>query len=141
VRLAGDAVMVAADAAASVTSPQAEADVTEKMVAPYHDPNYADRKGYDSGFLAGFDVPLPRPTKPSQLAALADGSHVIPYHHFSIVMDKRRRLPVFTASNLDFSSAKKNPSPATTPARDCPASARTTWSCGSSTRGCPPPAN
>ncbi len=111
VRLAGDAVIVAADVAPSVTSPQAQADVTEKMVAPYHNPNYADRKGYDSGFLTGFEVPLPRPTKPGRLAALTDGSHVIPYHHFSIVMDKQRRLPVFTASNLDYSPAAKEPEP------------------------------
>ena len=112
VRLTGDAVVVTAvNTAAPVISPEAEVDQTEKIVAPYHDPNYANRKGYDSGFLTGFDVPLPRTTKPSQLAALADGNHVIPYHHFSIVMDKHRRLPVFTASNLDYSPAAKKPEP------------------------------
>jgi endonuclease G len=103
--------VAAANTAASVALPETQVDLTEKMVAPYHDPNYAGRKGYDSGFLTGFDMPLPRPTKPGQLAALADGSHVIPYHHFSVVMDKQRRLPVFTASNLDYSAAAKKPEP------------------------------
>ena len=81
------------------------------MVAPLHDINYDNRKGYDSGFLGVKDVPLPRATKPDELATLSDGSHVIPYHHFSIVLDKRRRLPVYTACNVDYSPTKKEPEP------------------------------
>lgn len=110
VRIAGDPVAITHHAVAEV-GPDEDLGVAEKMVAPLHDINYDNRKGYDSGFLGVKDVPLPRATKPDELATLSDGSHVIPYHHFSIVLDKRRRLPVYTACNVDYSPTKKEPEP------------------------------
>ena len=86
------------------------ADVTEKMAEPAHDDDYSLRRGYDPGFL-GIAVPLPAPADLNLAAKLDDGAHIIPYHHFSLVMHKRRRLAMFTASNVDTSPGAKQPEP------------------------------
>ena len=70
------------------------------------DPDYANREGYDAIFL-GDDVPLPVLTE--QLAAQAavnneatEGPrYLLPYHHFTVVMNKARRLAFYTAVNID----------------------------------------
>src|SRR5436190_7142444 len=70
------------------------------------DPDYASREGYDASFL-GEDVPLPLLT--DQLAAQAavntestqEPRYLLPYHHFTVVLNKARRLAVFTAVNID----------------------------------------
>ncbi|WP_283137788.1 DNA/RNA non-specific endonuclease [Rhizohabitans arisaemae] len=72
------------------------------------DPDYAHRRGYDPGFLpGGHRVPLPA-LDPDLLALAArnrqagDGQeHVLDYHHFSVVLNRRRRLAFFTAVNID----------------------------------------
>lgn len=87
-----------------------EAATTEAMVEPLHDDDYSTRMGYDPGFL-GPRVPLPDPKDVSLVAKLDDGDHVIPYHHFSLVLHKRRRLALFTASNLDASGEMRVPEP------------------------------
>jgi len=81
------------------------------MVEPHHDTDYRNRTGYDSAFLGGDQVPPPTVTDLDRVVTLPDGSPYIPYHHFSIVMDKRRRLPVLTACNADFSPERKKPEP------------------------------
>ncbi len=71
------------------------------------DPDYSNREGYDPGFLPGHTVPLP--TLPDALVPLAaenrqatsEPRYVLPYHHFSVVMNKVRRLAFFTAVNID----------------------------------------
>lgn len=72
------------------------------------DPDYAGRRGYDPDFLpGGHRVPLP--TLHPDLVPLAalnqhadDGqAHVLNYHHFSVVMNRQRRLAFFTAVNID----------------------------------------
>ncbi|MFO0960547.1 MAG: DNA/RNA non-specific endonuclease [Isosphaeraceae bacterium] len=75
-------------------------------------PGFDDRDGYDPGFL-GFNVPLPRMAAGLRAEALVpEGSaggrsrHVLPYHHFSLVMHRRRRLAIFTAVNLDGNQAR-----------------------------------
>ena len=102
VRVGGGA--AAADAAATAVA----AVEVEKMVEPFHDDDYSTRKGYDPDFI-GLPVPLPTVTDPSVLARTDDGEHVIPYHHFSLVMHKKRRLALFTASNVDASARRKKP--------------------------------
>jgi endonuclease G, mitochondrial len=70
------------------------------------DPDYASREGYDANFL-GEDVPLPLLTE--QLAAQAavntesthEPRYLLPYHHFTVVLNKARRLAFFTAVNID----------------------------------------
>jgi endonuclease G len=68
------------------------------------DPDYESRTGYDPEFL---DVEVPLPTLTDEGMKLVsrdrtrdDGdSHVLHYHHFSLVLNKRRRLAFFTAVN------------------------------------------
>lgn len=71
--------------------------------------SYLDRQGYDAGFLGG-RVPLPRLSArlQSDCAPLLDESGVeLKYTHFSIVMSKSRKLPFFTAVNIDGSQLQK----------------------------------
>ena len=63
------------------------------------DPNYGTRRGYDPAFLA---VPLPLPALTPD-ADLATGP--LPYHHFSVVMQRKRKLALFTAVNIDGGKA------------------------------------
>jgi endonuclease G len=83
---------------------------TEAMVEPFRDEDFSDRNGYDDAFL-GIPVPLPTVVDESSVSRLDDGSHVLPYEHFAVVLDKSRRLALFTASNVDADPAKKQPEP------------------------------
>ena len=80
----------------------------ERAVEPIHEEDYTNRRGYDSKFL-GQEVPLPTITNLDVVAKLENGEHVIPYHHFSIVMHRLRRLALFTASNVDAREEAKKP--------------------------------
>ncbi|RWX42983.1 endonuclease G [Candidatus Electrothrix aarhusensis] len=62
-----------------------------------------NKEGYDPDFLQA-DIPVSLPTVPDRdLIAPAQGSDdgVLRYTHFSIVMHKERRLPFFTACNIN----------------------------------------
>jgi endonuclease G len=78
------------------------------------DPDYSRRCGYDAGFLPGVRVPLPKVTSraPGQKAKLlrpATGADPfeLKYEHFSVVMNKTRKLPFVTAVNIDGGKSKK----------------------------------
>jgi|GEM_PF-829350 len=65
------------------------------------------RKGYDPDFLGlpnGETVPLPRLTAEGEeiAAKQENGETELKYHHFSVVIHKKRRIAVFTAANLDW---------------------------------------
>jgi DNA/RNA endonuclease G (NUC1) len=72
-------------------------------------PEYDDREGYDPEFLGPgpLRVPMPR-LSPGQeadaarLLAPAPGAnpYELKYHHFSVVMNRKRRLAFFTAINI-----------------------------------------
>lgn len=97
--------------AAPVTAQQSDATtplVVERAVEPVHETDYSTRNGYDPEFL-GITVPMPKPRRPNELVRLADGSHEIPYHHFSVVMHKARRLALFAAANVSADPARKKP--------------------------------
>jgi endonuclease G len=71
------------------------------------DPDYSGRKGYDPGFL-GTAVPLPVLTAGQRAdaamnrgAAAGQDPAVLNYHHFSHVMQRTRRLALYTAVNVD----------------------------------------
>lgn len=77
------------------------------------DPHYAGRRGYDPDFL-GVPVPLPvlddeqrRNAAKNALARQGQDPTVLPYHHFSIVMNRRRQLAYYTAVNIDGAQAKQ----------------------------------
>lgn len=89
----------------------------EALVEPFRDQDYAGRRGYDAGFL-GARLPLPEVVDETLVSRLDDGSHVIPYEHFSIVVEKGRRLALFTASNVDADPARKEPEPGRDYSRD-----------------------
>lgn len=61
------------------------------------DRDYGNRRGYDANFL---DVAVPLPTLASSLQGLASVP-LLPYQHFSILMNPARRLAFWTAVNID----------------------------------------
>ncbi len=79
------------------------------------DPDYASRKGYDAEFLGAGANRIPLPALSEELVALAavndlavdDPRYVLPYHHFSVVLNRERRLAFFTAVNIDGASSMR----------------------------------
>ncbi|MEM9470625.1 MAG: DNA/RNA non-specific endonuclease, partial [Pseudomonadota bacterium] len=70
------------------------------------DPHYGRRRGYQSNFLRDFDISLPT------IASKRDGEMVkdrhgnalvLDYHHYSLVMNKRWLLQMWSAVNVDYS--------------------------------------
>ncbi|HZK05284.1 MAG TPA: DNA/RNA non-specific endonuclease [Actinomycetaceae bacterium] len=65
------------------------------------DPDYSNRDGYDPDFLG---VPLPLPG----VEALRDvASEELRYHHFSVLLNRARRLALFAAVNIDGKTAAR----------------------------------
>src|SRR5262249_52352301 len=72
------------------------------------DPNYDHREGYDVDFLGSgaLRVPLPKLSAAMQAAAVRiegadeDSPFELKYHHYSVVMNRRRRLAYSTAANI-----------------------------------------
>lgn len=94
-----------------IQSPASSVGATEAMVEPIHDDtNLGSRRGYDASFL-GIAVPLPTPSNVSLCAPVHGGGHLLHYHHFSLAMHRRRRLALFTASNIDTAQAVRRPEP------------------------------
>jgi len=75
------------------------------------DPDYAKRRGYDPSFL---DVAVPLPalsSKQAKDAAVPEGASkkdglALRYVHFSVVQNAKRRMPFFTAVNIDGKRAR-----------------------------------
>ncbi|MBX3434147.1 MAG: DNA/RNA non-specific endonuclease [Pirellulales bacterium] len=91
-------------------APVADEVFVEKVPLIY--PDMDSRTGYQADFLELDDdelIPLPKLTaKGKAIAAkLDDGSHELRYHKFSIVMNKERRLAMFTASNVDWRTERR----------------------------------
>jgi endonuclease G, mitochondrial len=76
------------------------------------DPDYADRPGYDPQFLGSGALEVALPALSPELMPLAainslangEPRHVLPYHHFSVMLNKDRRLAFYTAVNIDGAS-------------------------------------
>jgi endonuclease G, mitochondrial len=79
------------------------------------DADYSNRKGYDADFLGTGAKGVDLPTLPEALLAKASTNtdatteprHVLPYHHYSVVLNKERRLAFFTAVNIDGSLSSR----------------------------------
>jgi endonuclease G len=82
----------------------------EALRYPKVDRDYSTRTGYQVDFL-GVPAYLPEVTDKDLVSKMADGKWEIPYEHFTIVLNKKRRLPLFTASNVDYSQPKRRPEP------------------------------
>ncbi len=84
---------------------------SEAKVKPSTD--YSDRGGYKPRFIEGFEVPMPCLSKEqkkvaakNQQAEAGDDPFELKYHHFSVVMNRARKLAFFTACNIDGTKAK-----------------------------------
>ena len=81
----------------------------EELEAIRIDPDYGNRRGYDPDFLGSGAQSVPLPALSEALLAKASTfqsasgapTHVLPYHHFSVTLNRERRLAIFTASNID----------------------------------------
>ncbi len=103
------------------TAPQANGAPKTSSVAPVNaelvvapekalrfDPHYDRREGYDVDFL---DVRVPHPQAASEKDLLKgdDGSVlVLDYHHYSLVMNKARKLQLWSAANVDYSAEMRD---------------------------------
>jgi endonuclease G len=73
--------------------------------------DYADRSGYSDDFLEqgsnSFGVELPLVVRNAKdVLTLDDGEQELRYEHFSVVMNKRRRMCFFSACNIDGARSK-----------------------------------
>lgn len=92
-----------------VSLPSASAQAPERIEI---DPDYASRRGYDPAFLAGWEIPIPALGPASAaLAAVSTtdptSGHVLHYHHYSVVMNRRRRIAFLTVVNVDGRTATR----------------------------------
>jgi endonuclease G len=87
---------------------EAGGSAAEALKKPIIDTNYKSRTGFNTKFL-GIATPLPSVTDQSLIAPMLNGQKVIPYEHFSVVLHKKRKLAIFTAANVDSSTAAKKP--------------------------------
>lgn len=69
---------------------------------------FAGREGYVSGFLDGWDIPLPLAAR-DMLEVDAETGVNLKYMHFSVIMSASRRLPLLTAVNIDGSQSRRLP--------------------------------
>ncbi|HMI98991.1 MAG TPA: DNA/RNA non-specific endonuclease [Gaiellaceae bacterium] len=73
------------------------------------DPDYTTRKGYDAEFLGSGKQAVALPALAPELVPLAainteataEPRYLLSYHHFSVALNKQRRLAFFTAVNID----------------------------------------
>lgn len=72
--------------------------------------DYANRKGYVPDFLgADFAVALPTIVRGTNNVLTYDGGkQVLPYEHFSVIMNKARRQCFFSACNIDGARSKSS---------------------------------
>ncbi|MCW1887017.1 DNA/RNA non-specific endonuclease [Luteolibacter flavescens] len=96
---------------AELSDATAGAEALESFQIPVMYDGMDERTGYDPAFLEfedGSEVPLPKLTAKGEkvVARVQEGEDFeLKYHHFSIVMHKKRRLALFTAANLDWRRA------------------------------------
>jgi endonuclease G, mitochondrial len=83
----------------------------EAMRIPIIHGNIESRRGYQSNFLdlSDDEIPLPTLTEAGRKVAATfdDGAIELKYHKFSVVMHKKRRLALFTASNIDWRESSR----------------------------------
>ena len=90
--------------------PTADAEAFRRKL----DEDYTNREGFQVRFVPGFRTKFPRlSTKHRRRAAKneeardGDDPFLLPYEHFSVVVEGKRGLPLYTASNIDGKNLKK----------------------------------
>jgi endonuclease G len=73
------------------------------------DPDYKGRPGYQDDFLEGFPIPTPV-ADTSQVLKEGNKTLVLKYHHYSLVLHRKRRLAIWTAANADYTPSKRTKS-------------------------------
>jgi endonuclease G, mitochondrial len=72
--------------------------------------SFARRNGYNSAFLSGWTIPLPRGmgVAADDMRRLRRGGRGVElkYRNFSVIMSASRRLPMITATNIDGSDSR-----------------------------------
>ncbi len=100
----------------SIASPSGDVGELIKPDEAKRVSDYSDRKGYDPNFLGSNDkrVPLPELTEEmkrdcaiNRKAGQGMSKYVLPYHHFSLVMNKVRKIAFYTAVNIDGTSVNR----------------------------------
>lgn len=103
----GGGVTVAGAAGASIAQPGGASLVpaAEKLKI---DKDYSNRSGYRDDFIPGVVIALPKPNEmlAKQIAPLRPGEPdagqgVLKYEHFSAILNKAKRIAMFTATNVD----------------------------------------
>lgn len=109
----GDQADASATAPLSATSATAPAPAPDGLERVEIDQDYAGRKGYQVNFL-GRPVDLPvlnadqrRNAAKNAQAQPDQDAAILTYHHFSIVINRRRQLAYYTAVNIDGAQAEK----------------------------------
>jgi DNA/RNA endonuclease G (NUC1)/V8-like Glu-specific endopeptidase len=108
--VSGDGINISARLSASQLTSllnQPSTGVVEEAVSI--DPDYSNREGYDPNFLGAGAAKVPLPKLSAQIKAQAainlkangGDKYVLPYHHYSVVMNAERRLAFYTAVNID----------------------------------------
>lgn len=95
-------------AAGPVQAPTVEKTLARGAEGIRIDTDYASRKGYDSTFIPGVEIPLPAMSErlTRQIAPLRAGEPnaekgVLKYEHFSVVLNKSKRIAIYSATNID----------------------------------------
>lgn len=110
--LAAPSAVASVDSAKSAV-PSDTSALVEKLVI---DPDWSTRKGYDPNFL-DIKVPLPKLSaamKASSVEVPAEfrtggDKYVLNYHHYSLVMNSKRRFAWYSAANIDGKNTPKLP--------------------------------
>ncbi|MFT3815703.1 MAG: DNA/RNA non-specific endonuclease [Acidovorax sp.] len=93
-------------------TPLPELEAKRVRLTPDPLESYEDREGYRADFIGpDYVVPLPKlSTAAKKDAAMhtwkGAKTHVLDYTHFSTAVSKSRRMPIFSACNIDGSKAK-----------------------------------
>lgn len=108
----GGSFSVAVQSAPAPAAPSAPEPETEGVAI---DPDYKNRPGYDSKFLgASLEVKPPVLSAAMQAMALRNSMakagadpFILPYHHYSLVMNGDRRLAFWTGVNIDGAKSRR----------------------------------
>jgi endonuclease G len=93
-------------------SPIAKADAAEgpELEKLNFDSDYSNRSGYDEDFL-GRDrkaaMPSIDPASNAEVAPTKKRGKILLYHHYSAMVHGKRRMPVLTACNVDYSAGQR----------------------------------